>query len=179
MTICFVFGCNHQGLQKTCKMFRFPPNQALAKKWERLCRRKDRCVNLNMDRICSCHFKDEKKENGPTQFPLSSGFDFPDPNKISRTVKYEKELDNQVQCVNTDEGSTSDDACVPPLPPHVIDHPYQLSFQRLSEEHKNLKLQVEELTRQIQAMSRKRAFTLEDIIGDERKVGLALNITQG
>lgn len=48
-------------------------------------RRKDRRVNSS-DRICSCHFKDGKKENGPTLFPWNQGtyFDFPNPNKISR-----------------------------------------------------------------------------------------------
>lgn len=54
--------------------------------------------------------------------------------------------------------------CAPQLPPHSHDHSYQLTFERMIEEHKNLKLQVKELTDRIQAMSLKRAFTLEDII---------------
>nr|XP_022342677.1 uncharacterized protein LOC111136257 [Crassostrea virginica] len=93
MTICFVFGCNHQGLRRTCKMFRFPSNPGLAKKWEKLSRRKDRTLNVQGDRICDCHFKDRKKENGPTIFPWSSEkiFDFTDPCKIRRKERTETE----------------------------------------------------------------------------------------
>nr|XP_022286236.1 uncharacterized protein LOC111099146 isoform X1 [Crassostrea virginica] len=171
MTICFVFSCNHQGLQRTCKMFRFPANPMLARRWERLCRRKDRSVNAASDRICSCHFKDGIKDNGPTLFPWSSVFDFEDPNKISRrTVKTETEVDCQEMCVTSSDVNVTSDTFVPQLPPHSHDHSYQLTIEQMIEEHKNLRLQVKELTRQIQTMSLKRAFTLEDIIGDERKV---------
>eukprot|EP00105_Crassostrea_gigas_P028295 XP_011449906.1 PREDICTED: uncharacterized protein LOC105344031 [Crassostrea gigas] len=164
MTICFVFNCNHQGLKRTCKMFRFPTNATLARRWEKLCRRKDRSINASSDRICSCHFKDGVKDNGPTIFSWSSVFDFEDPNKISRrTVK--AEAAPQEICVSTLDVNN----CAPQLPPHSHDHSYQLTFERMIEEHKNLKLQVKELTDRIQAISLKRAFTLEDIIGDERK----------
>ena len=47
-------------------------------------RGKNKFVNAASDRICSCHFKDGIKDNGPTLFPWSSVFDFEDPNKISR-----------------------------------------------------------------------------------------------
>lgn len=84
--------------------------------------------------------------------------------------------------------------CAPQLPTLSHDHSYQLTFEQMIEEHGvgflngllnyyckfsasyfnsfifNLKLQVKELTDRIQAMSLKRAFTLEDILGDERKV---------
>ncbi|KAK3098997.1 hypothetical protein FSP39_025090, partial [Pinctada imbricata] len=52
-----------------------------------LFRRKDRTVT-DSDRICSCHFKDGLKVNGPTIFPWNQGkaFDFVDPNSISRFV---------------------------------------------------------------------------------------------
>ena len=30
--ICFVFGCYHQGLRRTCKMFRFPSNPGISEK---------------------------------------------------------------------------------------------------------------------------------------------------
>lgn len=129
-------------------------------------RRKDRSVNPAIDRICSCHFKDGVKDNGPTLFSWSSVFDFEDPNKISRrTVKAEAGLQDQDMCLTT----LHVDECTPQLPPHS-DHSYQLSFERMIEEHKSLKLQVKELTSKIQAMSLKRPVTLEDIIGDERKV---------
>lgn len=93
MTICFVFGCNHQGLRRTCKMFRFPASSGLSKKWEKLCRRKDSALVMQSDRICSCHFVDGDKNNGPTIFPWSCGklFDFPDPTKINRTEREENQ----------------------------------------------------------------------------------------
>ena len=42
------------------------------------------------DRICSCHFKDGKKENGPTIFPWNKDkvFDFSDPPTFPRYDKY-------------------------------------------------------------------------------------------
>lgn len=110
------------------------------------------------------------KDNGPTIFSWSSVFDFEDPNKISRrTVK--AEAAPQEMCVSTLDVND----CAPQLPPHSHEHSYQLTFERMIEEHKNLKLQVKELTGRIQAMSLKRTFTLEDIIGDERKVCLLLS----
>ena len=32
-------------------------------------RRQDRSLDKRFDRICSCHFKDGLKKNGPTLFP--------------------------------------------------------------------------------------------------------------
>lgn len=48
-------------------------------------RRKDTEPNAHA-RLCSCHFKDGKKENGPTIFPRNekTRFDFPDPEKRTR-----------------------------------------------------------------------------------------------
>ena len=48
-----------------------------------ICRRADRKRNKK-DRICSCHFKDQNKINGPTIFEWNKGkiFDFPDLGKI-------------------------------------------------------------------------------------------------
>lgn len=91
--------------------------------------------------------------------------------------------------------STSDvNDCGPQLPAHSHDHSYQLTFERMIKEHKvcffnkmnyyckfsasdikfiylerNEKLQNKKRKDKIQAMSLKIAFTLEDIIGDERK----------
>ncbi|XP_056013925.1 uncharacterized protein LOC130052580 [Ostrea edulis] len=81
--LCFVTGCNHQSLRETCSFYRFPRKSL--KQWEKLCKRKDRTVTSS-DRICSCHFKDGRKENDPTLFPWNQGtyFDFQDPNIISR-----------------------------------------------------------------------------------------------
>ncbi|XP_052216971.1 uncharacterized protein LOC127834893 [Dreissena polymorpha] len=68
MVYCFAIHCVHRtGGNGTCSLFRFPINPKEKKKWVDRCRRADRAVNGN-DRICSCHFVDGKKENGPTIF---------------------------------------------------------------------------------------------------------------
>lgn len=178
MTICFVFGCNHQGLRRTCKMFRFPSSPGLSKKWEKLCRyvcrRKDSALMMQSDRICSCHFVDGDKNNGPTIFPWSFGklFDFPDPTKINRTERKENQKMafsststsalSAMHCASSSMDSTS---------AHInLDNSYQTSYHHLKEENQNLRREVEELRIQIRMMSTKRAFRIGDIIGDERKV---------
>lgn len=173
MTICFVFGCNHQGLRRTCKMFRFPSSAGLSTKWEKLCRRKDRAVVLQSDRICSCHFVDGDKNNGPTICPWSCGklFDFPDPTKINRTERKE----NQKMAVSsTSTSALSAMHCASSMDStsaHInLDHSYQTSYHHLKEENQNLRREVEELRIQIRMMSMKRAFRIGDIIDDERKV---------
>ncbi|XP_060074893.1 uncharacterized protein LOC132554585 [Ylistrum balloti] len=92
MVYCLVFGCSHQtGWKQTCSLFRFPVNLKEREKWVEQCRRVDREVNIYNDRICSCHFLDGKKENGPTIFCFSKDVGcfpkIPTPTKIvqSRT----------------------------------------------------------------------------------------------
>eukprot|EP00105_Crassostrea_gigas_P040436 XP_019924584.1 PREDICTED: uncharacterized protein LOC105332523 [Crassostrea gigas] len=154
-------------------MFRFPSSSGLSTKWEKLCRRKDRAVVLQSDRICSCHFVDGDKNNGPTIFPWSCGklFDFPDPTKINRTERKE----NQKMAVSsTSTSALSAMHCASSMDStsaHInLDHSYQTSYHHLKEENQNLRREVEELRIQIRMMSMKRAFRIGDIIGDERKV---------
>ncbi|KAG8185214.1 hypothetical protein JTE90_025886 [Oedothorax gibbosus] len=74
MGICFVPGCNHaaNGTKRNCKyFFRFPTGEMLRKKW---------INNIRSDRepseyslVCSCHFKDEDRTNGPTIFIRTPG----------------------------------------------------------------------------------------------------------
>jgi len=56
MVLCFVRICIHQSLWDICSYFRFPNSPTEAKKWEKLCRRDDRTLDVKNDRICSCHF---------------------------------------------------------------------------------------------------------------------------
>ncbi|XP_061164640.1 uncharacterized protein LOC133173669 [Saccostrea echinata] len=121
------------------------------------------------DRICSCHFVDGEKRNGPTLFPWSCGkmFNFPDPSKInslSRTGK--KEI--KEKAVSEDQCESTAMSC---QPLHVsLDHTYQASYHQLKEENQNLRREVEELRIQVRMMSTKRAFRIGDIISEERKV---------
>ncbi|XP_055999735.1 uncharacterized protein LOC125662644 isoform X2 [Ostrea edulis] len=67
MVYCFAYGCNHRSDKSTtnCHLYRFPTDEKLRKKWISLCRRADREWNAG-DRICSCHFQNGCKENGPS-----------------------------------------------------------------------------------------------------------------
>lgn len=59
------------GAKRTCSLFRFPTNPKERNKWIQRCRRADRAYTAN-DRLCSCHFKDGVKENGPTILSYSN-----------------------------------------------------------------------------------------------------------
>ncbi|KAK4885555.1 hypothetical protein RN001_001826 [Aquatica leii] len=66
MGLCFVPDCDHTN-KHGCKMFRFPLDSAIKKKWESLIRRADRTAT-KFSLVCSCHFVEGKKENCPTIF---------------------------------------------------------------------------------------------------------------
>ena len=55
-------------------------------------RRADRKRNGN-DRICSCHFKNGLKDNGPSIFEWNKSklFDFEDPTKINKAKKQRRD----------------------------------------------------------------------------------------
>ena len=50
-------------------------------------RRKDHKPSTQNDRMCSCHFVDGKKENGPSIFPWPTGrtFNYVDPDIKKKT----------------------------------------------------------------------------------------------
>lgn len=93
-------------------------------------RRKDRRV-ISSGRICSCHFKDGRKENGPTLFPWNQGtyFDFPNPNKISRQCR-QTEIGESAE-PETNEGILTDTE--PVVENEVADeeHYYMQSYSSL------------------------------------------------
>ncbi len=53
------------------------------------CRRKDRAVNTSYDRMCSCHFADHIKANGPTLFPWNKDklLLVPDPPAVKSPIR--------------------------------------------------------------------------------------------
>ncbi|CAH2100887.1 unnamed protein product [Euphydryas editha] len=89
MPYCFAPGCNHVSRREICRFFRFPANETIFNKWNVLCRRKDRDPTRE-DRLCSCHFADER-DVVPSIFAHNSNkrFEFLDPEKrkSSRTKK--------------------------------------------------------------------------------------------
>ncbi|XP_062570656.1 THAP domain-containing protein 2-like [Saccostrea cucullata] len=92
MPYCFAFGCTHiTGGKQQCSLFRFPIDPKKRKKWIERCRRADRECTEN-DRICSCHFVEGKKENGPSIFSFNKTFNFPD---VPTPKRLKKSKDNK------------------------------------------------------------------------------------
>lgn len=164
--LCFVAGGNHQELREACNFFRFP--QTHLKHWEKLCRRKDRRVNSS-DRNCSCHFRDGRKESGPTLFPWNQGtyFDFPNPNKISRQCR-QTEIGESAE-PETNESILTDTE--PVVENEVADeeHYYMQSYSSLVLEIKELEKQIAYLQTQIANLqSQKHPLTVTNVIDNEQ-----------
>ncbi|KAJ8938171.1 hypothetical protein NQ318_011936, partial [Aromia moschata] len=68
---CWAPECNHNNVKDTCKFFRFPLDMKTRRVWLTLLRRD--AVPGTGARVCSCHFRDGKKENGPEIFLHSKG----------------------------------------------------------------------------------------------------------
>ncbi|XP_045467563.1 uncharacterized protein LOC123675990 isoform X3 [Harmonia axyridis] len=87
MVMCWSPDCTHYNERETCKFFRFPKDTKTRNKWIRLIRRVDQPGPGAY--VCSCHFLDGKKENGPKLFKKSEAkrFNFSDPEKRTRTKK--------------------------------------------------------------------------------------------
>ncbi|XP_052794413.1 uncharacterized protein LOC128227687 [Mya arenaria] len=111
MVYCYAFGCTHRtGGRQACGIYRFPTNDKDRKKWIVRCRRADRPYNSN-DRICSCHFVDGKKENGPTIFSFSKDVvslpDLPTPTRRKKR-KVEEAVEPEIDVPDTATGSNHD-----------------------------------------------------------------------
>jgi len=63
MVMCFI--CNHYSERETCKFFLFPKDPVERKRWIQLIRRVDREPS-QYSLVCSCHFVDGERKNGPT-----------------------------------------------------------------------------------------------------------------
>ncbi|XP_054713676.1 THAP domain-containing protein 3-like [Uloborus diversus] len=76
MVMCFVSGCRHYSERDYCKFFRFPKKEEEYKQWVEKIRRLDREPSSHSV-VCSCHFKDGERNNGPTIFqPHAKLLDF-------------------------------------------------------------------------------------------------------
>ncbi|XP_044169919.1 uncharacterized protein LOC114948291 isoform X3 [Acropora millepora] len=70
MVYCFAPTCGHSSEGNTCKFFAFPSaikQHNEYRRWMRLIRREDREPSKH-SRVCSCHFRDGQKANGPEMF---------------------------------------------------------------------------------------------------------------
>jgi len=61
--MCWALECKHYNVRDSCKFFRFPKTGKERMKWIRLLRRDIKPGPGAF--VCSCHFRDGKKENGP------------------------------------------------------------------------------------------------------------------
>ncbi|XP_039298730.1 THAP domain-containing protein 1-like [Nilaparvata lugens] len=79
MGMCFVPDCKHYSEKDVCHFFKFPKDPEKMKSWLAAIRRADREPSL-YSVVCSCHFKDGKKENGPSIFARNEKkvMDFPE-----------------------------------------------------------------------------------------------------
>uniref|UniRef100_A0A2S2PBS9 THAP-type domain-containing protein n=1 Tax=Schizaphis graminum TaxID=13262 RepID=A0A2S2PBS9_SCHGA len=91
MGLCWAVGCNHHNQREKCKFFTLPKDTKTRNRWLKLLNRSDLpgpgCV------VCSCHFKNGLRINGPElQEHLKKAFnnDFPPPPQKRRKQITEK-----------------------------------------------------------------------------------------
>lgn len=183
MVYCFAYGCTHRtGGKQTCSLFRFPTDEKERKKWVERCRRADREVNSN-DRICSCHFPDGNKEQGPTIFVYSKNVgsfpEIPAPKRSKRA---------KVQDTVSEESPSA----VEPGPlceAAAHDHSYHLQFPESDDvsigDHAVHIKSVQELERRIEVLEseiqtlkmQKPRMSIQDIINDTDKMLLYTSLS--
>ncbi|KAJ8966442.1 hypothetical protein NQ317_012683 [Molorchus minor] len=66
MVMCWVLGCKHYNVRERCKFYKFPKDVKERDKWIRLLRRNKKPGPGAS--VCSCHFRDGVKSNGPEIF---------------------------------------------------------------------------------------------------------------
>ncbi|KXJ09133.1 hypothetical protein AC249_AIPGENE21903 [Exaiptasia diaphana] len=79
MVQCFAPDCRHTSESHTCRFFGFPSQKKKKEdytRWIKLLRRADKLPG-NHSRVCSCHFRDGLKENGPEIFQRNKRTMFP------------------------------------------------------------------------------------------------------
>ena len=77
MGYCFIPKCNHTNLSHNSKFYICPSDPVIKKRWIRLfIRRNDRDPGID-SRVCSCHFRDGKKEDDPEIFDWNRNKSFP------------------------------------------------------------------------------------------------------
>ncbi|KAG5865770.1 hypothetical protein JTB14_004147 [Gonioctena quinquepunctata] len=91
MVMCWAPGCHHYNQREVCKFFKFLKDPQLKKKWILLVRRDIEPGPGAF--LCSCHFIDGKRENGPQLFEHNrkKRFNFSTPEKRKRSVTNQKD----------------------------------------------------------------------------------------
>jgi hypothetical protein len=84
MVMCWAPDCKHYNVRDKCKFYRFPKDLKERKRWKKLLRRD---VEPGPGAfVCSCHFRDGNKANGPELFEhnVKKRLQFPTPEKKSK-----------------------------------------------------------------------------------------------
>ncbi|XP_039298928.1 uncharacterized protein LOC111056479 [Nilaparvata lugens] len=98
MVMCFVPDCKHYSEKQSCKFLIFPKDINKKKSWIKAIRRAGREPSEH-SLICSCHFVDADKKNGPTIFQRNQlkMLNFPEVEKREKTG-YTQKLQWQKLC---------------------------------------------------------------------------------
>ncbi|XP_022780618.1 THAP domain-containing protein 5-like [Stylophora pistillata] len=110
MVYCFAPTCGHSSEGNTCKFFAFPSatkQNDEYKRWIRLIRREDREPS-KYSRVCSCHFRNGQKANGPEVFERNKHKLFteqrgPPPKKIKNTESKVESLSQMIEFARKNE----------------------------------------------------------------------------
>ncbi|XP_034046320.1 uncharacterized protein LOC117527924 [Thalassophryne amazonica] len=172
MVYCFAFGCNHKSGRNKCGFFRFPLDTEKRGQWERSCRRADRSLDMANDRICSCHFVDAAKLNGPTLFLWTMGKVFSLPKSRASSCKKPKRTFLNVFPRPSVSANRNKDVAMtltaPPLPPALTQQ------ELLAAENKELRRRIQNLEVQVASLliasKKKRSMTIGDICGIPEKM---------
>nr|XP_034315620.1 uncharacterized protein LOC117685373 isoform X2 [Crassostrea gigas] len=188
MVICFAFACNHRSGANSCKFYRFPTDTKKRTLWGKICRRADRQPENQNDRMCSCHFKEGKKEGDPVYFAWNDKkyMDFPDPEKSDR--KRRKTCQSQSCEAKTitqrpsSEKEQIQDAVDCEDVEHVdVDHSYTVSCSRnCSIEMQQLSSEIKKLEEELVALkingNKRKPMTEAEIRESEEKMLLYTSI---
>ncbi|XP_057662425.1 uncharacterized protein LOC130897532 isoform X2 [Diorhabda carinulata] len=110
--VCWAPGCDHNNMREKCNYFRFPQEDKIKNKLTRSTASPDPEAY-----ICSCHFADGKKENGPSLFECNvfSLLDKTTPEKnlkIEGHIQSSRKLESITVCAVPGCTSMSSDKCL-------------------------------------------------------------------
>ncbi|XP_061170365.1 uncharacterized protein LOC133179685 [Saccostrea echinata] len=182
MPYCFAFGCTHiTGGKQHCSLYRFPTDPKKRKKWIERCRRADREYTEN-DRLCSCHFVEGRKENGPTIFSFNKTFNFPEVPTPKRLKKSKDDKGNDgnstLPMMASHDHYIAESHLYKPL---ETDHSYFVKpvttddtfipIQRKTNSVEKLEQEIKELEEEIKKLKTQTSkMTVGDILNDNEKM---------
>ncbi|KAK3747401.1 hypothetical protein QZH41_012084 [Actinostola sp. cb2023] len=108
MVQCFAPDCKHQSESHTCRFFGFPneeKNFEEYKYWIKLIRREDKTPNQH-SRVCSCHFRNGKKSEGPEIYERNKDKPFPAVKERAPPKKKKKTILKENHDINMQEIAT-------------------------------------------------------------------------